>query len=65
MRDYIPRYPREVDIIETYQDGRWGAHEYSRHPQMYVEEMTHIACIPAGPGGDNSLMAIFFDLWPA
>ena len=32
---------------------------------MYVEEMTHIACIPAGPGGDNSLMAIFFDLWPA
>ena len=36
--EHIPPYPREVDIIHTYTDGRWGSHEYSRQPQQYVEE---------------------------
>ena len=38
--------PKVVDVIQTYVDGRWGIHEYSRHPQWYIEEVTHIACIP-------------------
>ncbi|KAI1782276.1 hypothetical protein LXA43DRAFT_1104422 [Ganoderma leucocontextum] len=43
---YVPKFPRDVDIVHTYIDGRWGVHEYSRHPQIYIEEMTHLACIP-------------------
>ena len=58
---HIPTYPKEVEIIHTYQDGCWGVHEYSRHPQLYIEEMTHIACIPTTPG-DEELMALFYDL---
>ena len=46
---YVPRYPRDVDIVHTYSDGRWGVHEYSRHPQIYHAEMTHVACIPRSP----------------
>ncbi|KAI1788224.1 hypothetical protein LXA43DRAFT_974933 [Ganoderma leucocontextum] len=38
--------PRDVNMIQTYVDGRWGVHEYSRHPQWYIDEMTHVACIP-------------------
>ncbi|PIL28190.1 hypothetical protein GSI_09727 [Ganoderma sinense ZZ0214-1] len=43
---YVPKYPRDVDVIHTFSDGRWGVHEYSRHPQIYIEQMTHLACIP-------------------
>ena len=41
--------PKDVEVIQTYINGWWGEHEYSRHPQWYKEEMTHIACIPRGP----------------
>ncbi|KAI1785016.1 hypothetical protein LXA43DRAFT_900642 [Ganoderma leucocontextum] len=45
-QDHVPQMPRDLNIIQTYVDGRWGVHEYSRHPQWYIEEMTHVACIP-------------------
>ncbi|KAI1782324.1 hypothetical protein LXA43DRAFT_1104268 [Ganoderma leucocontextum] len=45
-QNHVPKFPRDVDIVHTYTDGRWGVHEYSRHPQLYIEEMTHLACIP-------------------
>ncbi|TBU21336.1 hypothetical protein BD311DRAFT_678629, partial [Dichomitus squalens] len=61
-REYIPRYPREVEVIQTYEDGFWGEHEYSRHPQLYVEEMTHLACIPATPEQDEMLFDLFHPL---
>lgn len=43
---FIPEYPVERRIIKTYSDGRWGVHEYSRWPQLLVDGMWHIACIP-------------------
>ena len=48
-RDHVPKMPKVVDVIQTYVDGRWGIHEYSRHPQWYLEDLTHIACIPRRP----------------
>ena len=45
-QDRVPKMPKDSDIIQTYVDGRWGIREYSRHPQWYIEELTHIACIP-------------------
>ncbi|KAI0699068.1 hypothetical protein C8T65DRAFT_793789 [Cerioporus squamosus] len=44
--DYIPPYPVETMVIETYADGLWGPHEYSRTPQRLTPGMWHIACIP-------------------
>ncbi|KAI1782667.1 hypothetical protein LXA43DRAFT_905092 [Ganoderma leucocontextum] len=45
-QEYVPQMPKDVNIIRTYVDGRWGVNEYSRHPQWSIEEMTHVACIP-------------------
>ncbi|EIW62390.1 uncharacterized protein TRAVEDRAFT_115234 [Trametes versicolor FP-101664 SS1] len=45
-QDFIPEYPVERTMIKTYADGRWGVHEYSRWPQLLVDGMWHIACIP-------------------
>ncbi|KAI1785826.1 hypothetical protein LXA43DRAFT_974885 [Ganoderma leucocontextum] len=47
--DYIPEYPVGREILKTYEDGRWGLHEYSRWPQAYVDGMMHLACIPRHP----------------
>ncbi|RDX46209.1 hypothetical protein OH76DRAFT_1457272 [Lentinus brumalis] len=44
--EYIPPYPVESMVIETYTDGLWGTHEYSRTPQRLAPGMWHIACIP-------------------
>ncbi|RPD67628.1 hypothetical protein L226DRAFT_443293, partial [Lentinus tigrinus ALCF2SS1-7] len=45
--DYIPAYPVDRQVIETYTDGLWGAHEYSRLPQRLLPGRWHVACIPA------------------
>ncbi|KAI1783819.1 hypothetical protein LXA43DRAFT_1102080 [Ganoderma leucocontextum] len=45
-QEHVPQMPRDVNVVQTYVDGRWGVREYSRHPQWYIEEMTHVACIP-------------------
>ncbi|KAH9855775.1 hypothetical protein C2E23DRAFT_901143 [Lenzites betulinus] len=47
--DYVPDYPVEREVIETFEDGRWGLREYSRWPQMLVPDMMHVACIPREP----------------
>ncbi|KAI0683489.1 hypothetical protein C8Q76DRAFT_804133 [Earliella scabrosa] len=47
--DYVPEYPVERHIVQTFADGRWGLHEYSRWPQAHMDAMTHVACIPRGP----------------
>lgn len=43
---WIPEYPREVSVIETFDDGRWGMHEYSIYPQDLCRGWWHLACIP-------------------
>ncbi|KAI0656992.1 hypothetical protein C8Q70DRAFT_920361 [Cubamyces menziesii] len=45
-QDWIPEYPMERSIIQTFSDGLWGVREYSRWPQELVHGMWHIACIP-------------------
>ncbi|OJT08178.1 hypothetical protein TRAPUB_940 [Trametes pubescens] len=50
--DYVPEYPVERKIIETYADGRWGVREYSRWPQMLVPDMMHVACIPTASSAE-------------
>ncbi|KAI0640392.1 hypothetical protein C8Q79DRAFT_921524, partial [Trametes meyenii] len=47
--EYVPEYPIERGIIETYMDGRWGLREYSRWPQVLVPDLMHIPCIPRRP----------------
>ncbi|KAI0359447.1 hypothetical protein OH77DRAFT_1517877 [Trametes cingulata] len=47
--DYVPEFPVERRIIDTFADGCWGLRKYSRWPQMLVPDMIHIACIPREP----------------
>ncbi|KAI0352244.1 hypothetical protein OH77DRAFT_1428792 [Trametes cingulata] len=47
--DYVPQYPVERGIVKLYVDGRWGLREYSRWPQVLVDNMVHVACIPREP----------------
>lgn len=46
---YVPRLPVERKVVETFADGLWGLHEYSRWPQRFLPSMPHIACIPNAP----------------
>lgn len=50
---YIPEWPVESSVIETYDDGRWGSHEYSLSPQDLCRGMWHVACIPTCPSPPN------------
>ena len=59
---FVPQLPKDADIINTYVDGRWGVHEYSRHPQWYLEDMTHIACIPRNPSPTTAPDVLFLTL---
>lgn len=45
--DYVPDWPIEMSTVETYSDGRWGAHEYSLLPWDLCWGMWHTACISA------------------
>ncbi|KAI0351071.1 hypothetical protein OH77DRAFT_1524434 [Trametes cingulata] len=47
--DYVPEYPVERGVVRMYANGRWGLREYSRWPQMLIDEMLHVACIPREP----------------
>ena len=63
--DYVPQYPVGREVISTYEDGRWGLHEYSRWPQAYVEGMMHLACIPRLPTLPYLPFALFRSINPA
>lgn len=43
---YIPTPATGGQPWQTYEDGRWGGHEYSRWPQFAREGYWHLACIP-------------------
>ncbi|KAI0706564.1 hypothetical protein C8Q76DRAFT_601331, partial [Earliella scabrosa] len=45
-QDWIPECDIEPSIIQTFTDGTWGVHEYSRWPQLAIPNMWHVACIP-------------------
>lgn len=62
--DYVPQYPVESYIVQTFADGRWGVHEYSRWPQMLLPEMMHVACIPRKELADASRKILWEDLRP-
>ncbi|KAI0649156.1 hypothetical protein C8Q79DRAFT_904716, partial [Trametes meyenii] len=61
---YVPEYPIERQVIETFADGRWGIREYSRWPQALVPDMWHVPCIPREPGMFASEV-LFKDLHPS
>ncbi len=63
--DYIPPYPVESMVIETYTDGLWGTHEYSRTPQRLAPGMWHLACIPAAPSPPEIPEILWSSLSPA
>ncbi|KAI0715611.1 hypothetical protein C8T65DRAFT_707531 [Cerioporus squamosus] len=60
--DYILPYPVETMIVETYKDGRWSMHEYSRTPQRLAPGMWHIACIPQAPSPPEIPEVLFSSL---
>ncbi|OJT02481.1 hypothetical protein TRAPUB_6988 [Trametes pubescens] len=63
--DFVPEYPIERRVIQTFSDGRWGVHEYSRWPQLLVPEMMHVACIPARPNPPAAPEVLWADLHPS
>ncbi|TBU45984.1 hypothetical protein BD309DRAFT_859046 [Dichomitus squalens] len=62
--EFVSEYPVFREVITTYEDGRWGVHEYSRWPQPYVEGMHHIACIPRQPNLPHLPRVLFKSLYP-
>ncbi|OJT03263.1 hypothetical protein TRAPUB_6130 [Trametes pubescens] len=62
--DFVPQYPVERSIIETFANGRWGVHEYSRWPQLLLPEMMHVACIPRQQMSDHIRQVLWEDLRP-
>ena len=62
--DYVPEYPVSSSVIQTYRDGLWGKHEYSRWPQDLVKNMWHIACIPSHPESPDLPLVLWESLLP-
>ena len=60
--DFVPQYPVERQIVTTYTDGRWGVREYSRWPQVLLEHMWHVACIPRRPSPPHIPDVLWEDL---
>ena len=46
---WVPEIAVAHSEITTFDDGRWGRHEYSRWPQQFARDAFHIHCIPAEP----------------
>ena len=56
----VPQFAVAHGEIDTYGDGRWGHHEYSRWPQMFDIRAPHVCCIPCQ---GSSLAPDFEILW--
>ncbi len=62
-QQWVPDFAIAHSEITTYSDGRWGAHEYSRWPQVYDHAHRHVACIPR-PGSVHAPKAeILWRVW--
>ncbi|KAI1796810.1 hypothetical protein LXA43DRAFT_879388, partial [Ganoderma leucocontextum] len=48
---WVPEIAVAHSEITTFDDGRWGRHEYSQWPQQFARDAFHIHCIPAKPRG--------------
>ncbi|KAI1796665.1 hypothetical protein LXA43DRAFT_1089747 [Ganoderma leucocontextum] len=62
--DYIPEYPVESLTVDSYSDGRYGNHEYSRWPQNLMRDMWHVACIPSKPLPPHVPAVLYETLFP-
>ncbi len=60
---FVPQFAIAHGEIVTYDDGRWGLHEYSRWPQVYDHAYVHVACIPrqGAPGAPDA--AVVWRAW--
>ena len=52
-QDWVPECGMEPTAVQTYTDGTWGIHEYSRWPQLAIPNMWHVACIPTQRGNPH------------
>ncbi|KAI1785584.1 hypothetical protein LXA43DRAFT_899421 [Ganoderma leucocontextum] len=55
---WVPEIAVAHSEITTFDDGRWGRHEYSQWPQQFARDTFHIHCIPAKPrsGGPGEVL---------
>ncbi|KAI1789693.1 hypothetical protein LXA43DRAFT_892434, partial [Ganoderma leucocontextum] len=55
---WVPEIAVAHSEITTFDDGRWGRHEYSQWPQQFARDGFHIHCIPAKPrsGGPGEVL---------
>ena len=55
---WVPEIAVAHSEITTFDDGRWGRHEYSKWPQEFARDAFHIHCIPAKPrsGGPGDVL---------
>nr|VWO99984.1 Protein SEY1 (EC [Ganoderma boninense] len=55
---WVPEIAVAHSEITTFDDGRWGRHEYSQWPQQFTRDAFHIHCIPAKPriGGPGEVL---------
>ena len=55
---WVPEIAVAHSEITTFDDGRWGRHEYSQWPQQFSRDIFHIHCIPARPrsGGPGEVL---------
>ncbi|RDX46392.1 hypothetical protein OH76DRAFT_1356199, partial [Lentinus brumalis] len=60
---FVPDFAIAHREITTYSDGRWGAHEYSRWPQVYDHSTIHVACIPRQGSKDAPMASVVWRIW--
>ena len=61
--DWLPSFAVAHSEINTFADGLWGAHEYSRWPQVYDTRYAHVACIPREGGSLAPALPILWRAW--
>ncbi|KAI1788282.1 hypothetical protein LXA43DRAFT_974922 [Ganoderma leucocontextum] len=62
---WIPEFAVAHSEIDTFADGRWGRHEYSRWPQQFARDVFHIHCIPTKPRPKGPRKILWHTLSPA
>ncbi|TFK80101.1 hypothetical protein K466DRAFT_638308 [Polyporus arcularius HHB13444] len=60
---FVPQFAIAHNEIMTYDDGRWGLHEYSRWPQEYDPACVHVACIPRQGAPGSPEAAVVWRVW--
>ncbi len=60
---FVPQFAIAHSEIMTYDDGRWGLHEYSLWPQQYDPAWVHVACIPRQGASGAPEASVVWRVW--